>query len=102
MINPSISVYSGKKQKAILCCFIHSKVCYFFGSRVNHLRLYVYRPVVSQCENHWTKILQDLEVLQEISAGHFVASDLLLYQSVRGQEERDQLGQRPLKFPIDV
>lgn len=50
----------------------------------------------------FNKILQDLEVLQKISAGDFVAADLLLHQSFWGQEERHQLGQRPLKIPIDV
>lgn len=48
------------------------------------------------------EILQDLEVLQEVSAGDFVASDLLFHQAVWGQEERHQSGQGRLKITIDV
>lgn len=44
----------------------------------------------------------DLEVLQKISAGDFVASDFLFHQSLRSQKERHQLGQTSLKFPVDV
>lgn len=46
--------------------------------------------------------MQNLEVLQQISAGDFVASNLLLHQSVWSQEERHQLSQLPLKVSIDV
>lgn len=46
--------------------------------------------------------MQNLEVLQQISAGDFVASNLLLHQSVWSQEERHQLSQLPLKVSVDV
>ena len=47
-------------------------------------------------------ILHYLEVLQKISAGDFVASNLLFYKSVWSEEERHQIGQLFLKLSIDV
>lgn len=48
------------------------------------------------------KIVQNLEVLQQISAGDFVAPNLFFHQSVWSQEERHQLSQLPLKVSVDV
>lgn len=45
---------------------------------------------------------QNLEVLQQVSAGDFAAADLLLHQPVGGQEEGHQLGQLPLEVAVDV
>lgn len=56
-------------------------------------------PVARKNSKTW---LHDLEVLQEISAGDFVASDFLFHQLLWSQEERHQLGQPRLKIPVDV
>lgn len=64
-----------------------------------------FKDCFDPCERkalEFTKILQDLEVLQKISAGDFVSSYLLLYQPVWGQEERHQPGQLPFKIIINV
>lgn len=48
------------------------------------------------------EILQNLEVLHKISAGDFVPSNLLLHQSLWGQQQRHQFGQFTLKIIINV
>lgn len=45
---------------------------------------------------------QNLEVLQQVSASDFAAADLLLHQSLGGQEEGHQLGQLPLEVIVNV
>lgn len=71
-------------------------------SRVCDLRLHIFWSVTHQCETWRSKILPDLEVLQEIPAGDFIASDLFLHQSLWSQQERHQIGQLLLKIIIDV
>lgn len=51
---------------------------------------------------HCGEILQNLEVLHKISAGDFVPSNLLLHQSLWGQQQRHQFGQFTLKIIINV
>lgn len=46
--------------------------------------------------------MQNLEVLQQISAGDFVASNLFFHQSVWSQEERHQFSQLLLKVRVNV
>jgi hypothetical protein len=47
-------------------------------------------------------VLAHLEILHQVPAGDLVPADLLLHQSVGGQEERHQLRQVSLKVVIDV
>lgn len=48
------------------------------------------------------KILQHPEVLHKFSTGDFFPGNLLFYQSIRGQEERHQLGQLSFKILLYV
>lgn len=48
------------------------------------------------------QIPRHLEILHKISAGDFAASNLLLHQFLWSQQERNQLGQLPLKITVNI